>query len=102
IPGDRDDMIKAICDLNAGKLKRNCKIAGIILSGGLMPKEWTLKFLKQSGIPTLITKEDTYSIASRIHHILIKLHPQDASKIKTVVDMVEKYIDIDKVLASLK
>lgn len=102
IPGDRDDMIKAICDLHMGKLRRNCKIVGIILSGGLMPKGWTLNFLKQSNIPTLTTKEDTYSIASRIHHILIKLHPQDTSKIKTIVDMVEKYVDIDKVLASLR
>ncbi len=102
IPGDRDDMIKAICDLHVGKLRRECGIAGIILSGGLMPKEWTLNFLKQSKIPTLTTKEDTYSIASRIHHILVKLHPQDTSKIKLIVDMVEKHIDIDKVLASLK
>lgn len=102
IPGDRDDMIKAICDLHTGKLKRRCKISGIILSGGLMPKKWTLNFLEQSNISTLITKEDTYSIASRIHHILIKLHPQDTSKIKIIVDMVEKYVDIDKVLSSIK
>src|SRR3989338_7877372 len=51
IPGDRDDMIKAACDLHAGKLMRDCKISGIILSGGLMPKEWTLDFLKESRIP---------------------------------------------------
>ncbi len=102
IPGDRDDMIKAICDLHMGKLRRECKISGIILSGGLMPKDWTLNFLKQSNIPTLMTKEDTYSVASRVHHILVKLHPQDTSKIKTVVDMVEKHVDIDKVLASIR
>lgn len=102
IPGDRDDMIKAVCDLHMGKLRIERKISGIILSGGLMPKDWTLNFLKQSNIPTLMTKEDTYSVASRIHHILIKLHPQDTSKIKTVVDMVEKHVDIGEVLASLR
>jgi len=102
IPGDRDDMIKAACDLHAGKLMRDCKITGIILSGGLMPKEWTLNFLKESKIPVLITKEDTYSIASRVHHIIVKIHPQDSAKIKMIVDMVEKYIDIDRVLTSLR
>ena len=102
IPGDRDDMIKAACDLHAGKLMRACKITGIILSGGLMPKDWTLNFLKTSKIPVLITKEDTYSIASRVHHIIVKIHPQDSAKIKMIVDMVEKYVDIDRVLTSLR
>ena len=102
IPGDRDDMIKAVCDLHMGKLKMECNISGIILSGGIMPKNWTLNFLKQSNIPTLITTEDTYSVASRVHDVLVKLHPQYTSKIKTVVDMVEKHVDIDKVLASLR
>ena len=101
IPGDRDDMIKAVCDLHMGKLRRKTRIAGMILSGGLMPKGWTLNFVKQSKIATLVTKEDTYSIASRIHHIIVKIHPQDTSKIKAVVDMVEKYVDIDKILAAL-
>ncbi len=102
IPGDRDDMIKAICDLHVGKLDIQRKISGIVLSGGMMPKDWTLNFLKESKIPTLVTKEDTYSIASRINSIVVKLKPQDAGKIKIIVDMVEKYVDIGKILASLK
>jgi len=102
IPGDRDDMIKAVCDLNMGKLKIDCRIAGIVLSGGIMPKAWTLNFLTQAKIPTLITKEDTYSVASRIYSLVAKLKPQDSAKIKIIFDMVEKYVDIDKVLANLK
>ncbi len=102
IPGDRDDMIKAICDLHVGKLKRECHIGGIILSGGLVPKPWTMDFVKNSNIPTLITSEDTYSIASRVHSLKIKLKPQDSGKIKVIVDMVEKYVDIDRVMANLK
>lgn len=102
IPGDRDDMIKAVCDLHTGKLNMYHKIAGIILSGGLMPKGWTLDFLLQSKIPTLITKEDTYAVASRIYSLVAKLKPQDSNKIKIIVDMIEKYVDIDKVVANLK
>lgn len=112
IPGDRDDMIHATCDVHLGKLtaggrstnggRKGYKISGVILSGGLVPKKRTLELLKKSRIPTLSTKEDTYSIASRIHSLVVKLKPQDSHKIKIIVDMVEKHIDIDKVLASLK
>jgi len=102
IPGDRDDMIEMLCRVNAGKMKKGCDISGIILSGGLMPKRRTLDMLEKSGISTLITKEDTYRIASRVHSMVVKLKPQDTAKIKLIVDMVEKYVDIDKVLASLK
>ena len=102
IPGDRDDMIEAMCRVHAGKLKKNSKISGIILSGGLMPKRRSLEYLEKSKIPVLITKEDTYKIASRIHSMTVKLKPQDAQKIKIIVDIVEKYIDIDKVIANLR
>jgi BioD-like phosphotransacetylase family protein len=95
-------MIKAMCDLHAGKLKRDCRIAGIILSGGLMPKDWTKGFLEKSGIPTLAAKEDTYSVASRVHSMVVKLKPQDEYKIKLIVDMVERHVDIGKVLACIK
>ena len=105
IPGDRDDMIESICRVHAGKMNkisRLARISGIILSGGLMPKRRALRILEESGIAVLITKEDTYSIASRVHSMVVKLKPQDTHKIKIIVDMVEKYIDIDKVLANLK
>jgi BioD-like phosphotransacetylase family protein len=102
IPGDRDDMIKAVCDLHMGKLKSPCRVAGMILSGGLTPKEWTMDFIRKSRIPTLATKEDTYTIASRIHSMIVKIKPQDEYKIEIIVDMVEKHLDVDRVIANLK
>ena len=102
IPGDRDEMIEAVCSVHSGRMKKGCRISGIIISGGLMPKRSSLNSVEKSKITTLITKEDTYKIASRVHSMVVKLKPQDAEKIKIVVDMVEKNLDIDKVLASLK
>lgn len=102
IPGDRDDMIETVCKIQAGRIKKGFVISGIILSGGLMPKRGSLRNLEKSRIPVLITKEDTYAISSRINSMVVKLKPQDAQKIKIIVDMVEKCIDIDKVLAGLK
>lgn len=102
IPGDRNDMIDSVCRIQLGKSKKSCSITGIILSGGLMPNKKSIAILKRSKIPVLITKEDTYTIASRVHSMVVKLKPQDTHKIKIIVDMVEKYVDIDNVLASLK
>jgi len=102
IPGDRDDMIEAACRVQSGKLKKGCRFSGLIISGGLMPGRGTVSILSKSNMPALITKEDTYKIASRINSMVVKLKPQDTEKIKIIVDMVEKCLDIDKVIASLK
>jgi len=102
IPGDRDDMIEAVCRVNAGKMKKNCHISGVLLSGGLMPKKRGLRELQKSQIPVLVTKEDTYTIASRVHSMVVKLKPQDKSKVEIIVNMVDKYLDVDKVIANLK
>ncbi|MDP2913097.1 MAG: AAA family ATPase [Candidatus Omnitrophota bacterium] len=102
IPGDRRDMIEAICRAHMGKGKKICRISGIIISGGLMPDSRSLRLLGQSRMTVLLTKKDTYSIASCVHSMAVKLKPQDTDKIKIIVDMVEKYVDIDKVLSNLK
>ena len=102
IPGDRDDMIQATCEVHSGKLKKNCTISGVILSGGILPRIKTLSLLKSANIPVLVTEEETYAIASRVHSLVVKLKPQDSHKIKIIVDMVEKYVDVDNILKHLK
>jgi phosphate acetyltransferase len=102
IPGDRDDLITAVCNIQSGKMKKGCSFSGLIISGGLMPDSGSVKSLSKSNISVLITKEDTYKIASRVNSMVVKLKPQDTEKIKIIVDMVEKRIDIDKVIACLK
>ena len=102
IPGDRDDMIHATCDVHSGKLKKGVSISGVILSGGLLPRIRTLAMLKDTKIPVLVTDEETYSIASRIHSMVVKIKPQDSHKIKIIVGMVEKHVDIDNVLEHIR
>lgn len=102
IPGDRDDMIHATCDVHSGKVKKNVSISGVILSGGLLPRVRTLAMLKDANIPVLVTDEETYAIASRIHSMVVKIKPQDSHKINIIVDMVEKHINIDNFLEHIK
>jgi len=102
IPGDRDDMIEAACKIQSGKIKKGCRFSGLIISGGIMPQRRSIENLSKSKIAVLITKEDTYKIASRVHSMVVKLKPQDTEKIKIIVDMVGRCLDIDKIIASLK
>ena len=95
-------MIESVCRVHMGKTKKKSVISGIVLSGGLVPRKGHRNQIERAGIPTLITKEDTYSIASRIHSMTVKLKPQDIEKIKIIVDMVEKHVDIDRVIAGLR
>ena len=95
-------MIRAVCQVHAGKLAKNCRISGIVLSGGIMPEAETINLLADSRITTLLAKEDTYSVALRVDSLIPKLKSQDIHKIKLIIDIVEKYVDIDKVVANLK
>ena len=102
VPGDRDEMIEAVCKVHSGKMKKGCCFSGLIVSGGILPKRGSMSRLKKSKIPVLTTKEDTYKIASRVNSMIVKLKPQDREKIRIIVEMVEKNVDINKVVASLK
>ena len=99
-PGDRSDIIRAFIKLHLDK-KIPKKLSGVVLSGGIIPDMKTKNLLTKSRIATLISEDDTYTIAAKVHHISLKVKPHDADKIKIIVDMVEKYVDIDKVISNL-
>lgn len=99
-PGDRPDIIGAAVKVHLDE-KIQKKIAGIIVTGGILPDKKTQELLRCSGISTLISSDDTYSVASRLSSLSPKLKPHDHEKIKTIVDMVEKYVAVDKVISHL-
>lgn len=101
IPSDRSDMIRAVCRVHSGELKKDCRIAGVILTGGAMPDSQLTHLLEASKIPTLLASQDTYSVALRVNSLVPKLRSQDTLKIKNIIDMIEQHVDIDRIIASL-
>jgi BioD-like phosphotransacetylase family protein len=99
-PGDRYDILRALVNVHLDK-KVPKKISGIILSGALLPDRRTQGLLQGSRIATLVSREDTYSIASKVSSLSVKVKPQDRDKIKIIIDMVDEYLDIDKVVTAL-
>ena len=100
-PADRTDIIRAVIGLQSGRMKKKCNIAGLILSGGMEPSKKALEYLKKFKIPTLLHENDTYSIAAKIHSMKVKIKPEDTNKIDIIKDMVNKYVNVDRIIDSI-
>ena len=100
-PGDREDMIMTALSCHRESNKGRLKICGLVLSGGIVPHKDIMNLLKENSIPVLLSKVDTYVTASMLHDMSIKIRPQDTEKIRTVVELINNFVDIDKLLKRL-
>ncbi|OIO40513.1 MAG: hypothetical protein AUJ75_00150 [Candidatus Omnitrophica bacterium CG1_02_49_10] len=100
-PGDREDIILTAMSRHLVGKKKGIKIAGIVLSGGIMPNSSILELVKETDIPILFTSDDTYRITSRIHDLTVKIRPEDKEKAKAVSLLLEKYVDLDRIVAAI-
>jgi BioD-like phosphotransacetylase family protein len=97
-PGTRDDLIlAAMSSCLLGDSSALC-VSGMILTGGTPPQKSILELVRKSTLPVLLVEEDTYSVASKINKLIVKIRPGDADKIKAAEEMVEQYVDIDRIL----
>ena len=97
-PGDRHDIINLLVKVHTGRFKSPKRIAGIILSGGMGPTRRVYSALRSSSIPTLVTRYATYDVASKVHDLTVKIKMRDKNKVNLVIDMIERYVDVDEVV----
>ena len=100
--GDRVDNILVALSSHLVNDGQGPSTAGIILTGVLIPTPKIIDLLKKSHIPVMITQEDTYTVASRIDHLIFKIQKTDKDKIKEATELVKKYVDVDGILKSFK
>lgn len=93
-PGDREDIILA-------SLATGTNLAGLVLTGGIIPHSSILEMIKQYNLPTLMVKEDTYTTASKIHDIIVKVRAEDDEKIRIITELIENYVDVDAIYEAL-
>jgi BioD-like phosphotransacetylase family protein len=98
-PGDREDIVLAACA--AIDAQSSAKMAGIVLTGGLRPPENILKIVRVMPIPVLLAEADSYQVASRVHNLTVKTRPIDGGKISLIRDIVDKHVNLKKILQSL-
>ena len=98
-PGDREDIILAACTgLDARPEER---MAGIVLADALRPSPSLLKVIRSMPIPVLLTPEDSYSVASKVHDLIVKTRPSDAGKISLIRDIIAKNVNVQRIVELL-
>jgi len=102
MPGDREDIILAALSHTALMEPQHKGLTGLVLTGDLLPHATVLNLIAQSPLPVIASPMDTYSVASAIHTMTIKTLPGDYEKIHCIQAMVEKYINVDKILERIR
>ena len=100
-PGDREDMIEAALGCFYGNDDTKLKISGIILSGGITPRQEAVSLLEKARIPVLIAKEDTYDVATTVHDLTVKIRPRDTVKVATAVKLIKDHVDLKTILKGM-
>ena len=98
--GDRvDNILAAVTSHLVSNEGKGFRIAGVILTGGLMPTPKIIELLRKSRMPVLITNDDTYTVAAKIENLICKIQKTDKDKILEATRLVDKYVNVAKILS---
>ena len=101
-PGTREDLIlAAMSSCILGATQTPC-VAGMILTGGTPPQPKILELVRKTYIPVILVSDDTYTVASRIAKLIVKIRPGDFEKIRAAEELVDQYVDVDRLLGKLE
>ncbi|WP_435415985.1 phosphate acetyltransferase [Polaribacter aestuariivivens] len=94
-PGDRADIILGA--LQANSSKNYPKIAGIILTGRLIPEESIIKLIEgvQSTVPIISVEGGTFSISNKIGSVKSKIYATHNKKILLSLDTFDKFVNAE-------
>ncbi len=117
VPGDREDVILTLTTAHLvgppGTAKRGdvpriagpSEIAGhagaaigLVLTGGYRPRQAVIDAIRRADLFATLVAEDTYSVASEVHDLLVKTHPADVEKIELIKRLVAENLDVDRIL----
>lgn len=90
-PGDRADLICATILANASVTY--ARVAGILLTGGLLPEESVLKLIKgfSHAVPILSVRTGTFETTQRVANIKPRIYPDNTIKIQRSIKLFEEY-----------
>jgi BioD-like phosphotransacetylase family protein len=120
LPGDREDAIltlaaahlpetaprravrafETLVDETPGAIDAgpDSKALGMVLTGGYEPRPEVLAAVRHANLFTAIVAEDTYTVASAVHDLLVKTHPADVGKIELIKALVWEHLLMDRFL----
>jgi len=60
-----------------------------------------MEMLAQTRIPVVISNQESYTVASRIHSMTVKTQPEDADKIPLIQQLVQEHVQLGEILGRL-
>jgi len=98
--GDRTDLLLAAA-IRVLTDTEGHRMAGIVLTGGILPDPKVLDILRKLSLPVISVEDDSYTAATKVKTLNIRISPRDTVKIGLVRDMATRYIDIETILEAL-
>jgi phosphate acetyltransferase len=94
-PGDRADIILAT--LQASISENYPKIAGIVLTGGLVPEKSVIQLVKglREIVPILTVDKGTFEVANEIGAIRSHIYPNNEQRIYTSLITFDNYVNME-------
>ena len=102
VPGDREDVIEVLTQLWLDGSDHPNRPLGFVLSGGYRPSARVLEMIRKANIFAVLMEGDTYSVASNVHDLLVKTHPEDVRKIEEIKQLVAGSLDVNRILAAAR
>jgi len=94
-PGDREDIILAAISTLMVPHEGQKRLVGMVWTGGLIPHYTILELVKKCNLPVILVEHDTYTTASKINDLTVKIRPVDREKIQAVIKLVEDYLAME-------
>ena len=102
VPGDREDVIEVLTKLWLDGEDHPNRPLGFVLSGGYRPSARVLELIRKANIFAVLMEGDTYSVAAKVHDLLVKTHPEDVRKIEEIKQLVAGSLDVERILAAAR
>lgn len=95
-PGDRADIILGA--LQANMSSNYPKVAGLILTGGLIPENSILKLIEgvQSTVPIISVNDGTFQTSNKIGSVKPKIYASNNRKILMALNTFDTYVDANE------
>jgi len=116
VPGDREDVILTLTTAHLMGTPRTASVGeltqptldlgddhagaaiGLVLTGGYRPRKSVIEAIRRADLFATLVPNDTYTVASEVHDLLVKTHSADREKIELIKELVGRNLDIDRVL----
>lgn len=101
-PGDRGDIILAA--LQANLSKNYPRVAGMVLTGGLLPEEPIIKLIEglENVFPIIWVTTGTFETVAKVSTTKSHIYADNKNKIETAITEFEKHVDVSSIEARIE